>query len=217
MSWQQFVDACQRWEAAPVIGQAQFFARFVRPYLERNTKICVLISDAFRYEVGEELQSLIRREDRFEAELVPALACLPSYTQLGMAALLPNKTLALAEDGSGEALVDGGSATGSANRAKVLAQAVSASAVVLAKDVLSMSKDDSRALIRDHDVVYVYHNLIDKTGDTRDTEERVFDAGRTVARDQKAGECQCEQPARDSRPWIHLPEPPVGGQRLRQQ
>jgi seryl-tRNA synthetase len=34
----------------------------------------------------------------------------------------------------------------------------------------------SRALIRDHEVVYVYHNLIDKTGDTRDTEERVFGA-----------------------------------------
>lgn len=48
-----------------MIGQAQFFARFVRPYLERKNKVCVLISDAFRYEVGEELQSLIRREDRF--------------------------------------------------------------------------------------------------------------------------------------------------------
>src|SRR5690606_15680568 len=140
-------------EAAPVAGQAQFFSRFVRPYLERKNKVCVLISDAFRFEVGEELQSLIRREDRFEAELIPALACLPSYTQLGMAALLPHNTLALAEAGTGEALVDGASATGSANRAKVLAQAVSASAVVLAKDVLSMGKDDSRALIRDHDVV----------------------------------------------------------------
>ena len=31
-------------------------------------------------------------------------------------------------------------------------------------------------MVRDHDVVYVYHNLIDKTGDTRDTEERVFGA-----------------------------------------
>lgn len=41
--------------------------------------------------------------------------------------------------------------------------------MVLAKDVLSMGKDESRALIRDHDVVYVYHNLIDKTGDTRET------------------------------------------------
>ena len=39
-----------------------------------------------------------------------------------------------------------------------------------------MGKDESRALVRDHEVVYVYHNLIDKTGDTRDTEERVFSA-----------------------------------------
>ena len=174
--WQQFVDACQQWEAAPVVSQSQFFARFVQPYLERKSKVCVLISDAFRYEVGEELQSLIRREDRFDAELVPALACLPSYTQLGMASLLPHQTLQLAEDGSGEALVDGSSATGSSNRARILAQTVAASTVVLAKDVLAMGKDESRALIRDHDVVYVYHNLIDKTGDTRDTEERVFGA-----------------------------------------
>ena len=174
--WQQYVDACQRWEAAPVISQAQFFARFVRPYLERKNKVCVLISDAFRYEVGEELQSLIRREDRFDAELNPALSCLPSYTQLGMASLLPHKTLQIVEDGSGEVVADGISATGTANRARILAQTVPASTAVLVKDVLAMGKEDSRALVRDHDVVYVYHNLIDKTGDTRDTEERVFGA-----------------------------------------
>lgn len=174
--WQEFVDACQRWEAPPVVSQRDFFSRYVQPYLERKSKVCVLISDAFRYEVGEELQSLIRREDRFDAELVPALASLPSYTQLGMASLLPHHTLQLADDGSGEALVDGSSATGSSNRSRILAKAVAASTVVLAKDVLAMGKDESRALIRDHDVVYVYHNLIDKTGDTRDTEERVFGA-----------------------------------------
>ncbi|MBC3809622.1 BREX-1 system phosphatase PglZ type A [Undibacterium seohonense] len=174
--WQTFVDASVLWEAAPVVSQAQFFSRFVRPYLERKNKVCVLISDAFRYEIGEELQSMIRREDKFDAELVPALSCLPSYTQLGMAALLPNQTLQLVDDDSGHALVDGQSSMGSANRAKILAATVPASTVVLAKDVLTMGRDESRALIRDNDVVYVYHNLIDKTGDTRDTEERVFAA-----------------------------------------
>lgn len=174
--WQRFVDASQHWEAAPVVNQANFFERFVQPYLERKGKVCVLISDAFRYEVGEELQSLIRREDRFDAELVPALSCLPSYTQLGMASLLPHRTLQIAEDDSGEVMVDGISATGTANRARILAQTIALSTAVLAKDVLAMGKDDSRALVRDHDVVYVYHNLIDKTGDTRDTEERVFGA-----------------------------------------
>lgn len=174
--WQRFVDACQQWEAAPVVSQAHFFERFVQPYLERKGKVCVLISDAFRYEVGEELQSLIRREDRFDAELVPALSCLPSYTQLGMASLLPHKTLQIVENDSGEVTIDGISATGTANRGRILAQTVAASTAVLAKEVLAMGKEDSRALVRDHDVVYVYHNLIDKTGDTRDTEERVFGA-----------------------------------------
>lgn len=174
--WQQQVDAAETWEAAPVVSQADFFTRFVSPYLDRNGKVCVLISDAFRYEVGEELHATIRREDRFEATLDPALSCLPSYTQLGMAALLPHQQLQIAEDGSGEVVVDGISATGSANRARILAQTVPASTVVLAKDVLEMGRDEYRALFRDHDLVYVYHNLIDKTGDTRDTEERVFAA-----------------------------------------
>ncbi|MBJ2270109.1 BREX-1 system phosphatase PglZ type A [Pseudomonas sp. MF6772] len=174
--WQQHVDAAQQWEAAPVVLQRNFFSRYVQPFLDRKTKVCVLISDAFRFEVGEELQSLIRQEDRFEADLEPMLSMLPSYTQLGMAALLPNSSLQLADNDSGDAMVDGQSAQGSANRGKILATRVPASQVVLAKDLLAMNQTDSRALVRDNEVVYVYHNLIDKTGDTRDTEERVFAA-----------------------------------------
>src|SRR5690606_37958527 len=97
----------------------------------------------------------------------------PSYTQLGMASLLPHKTLQILENDSGEVMADGVSTMGTANRARILAKTVPSSTAVLAKDVLAMGKEDSRALVRDHDVVYVYHNLIDKTGDTRDTEERV--------------------------------------------
>ena len=174
--WQQHVDAAQQWEAAPVVLQRNFFSRYVQPFVERKTKVCVLISDAFRYEVGEELQSLIRQEDRFEADLEPMLSMLPSYTQLGMAALLPNSSLQLADNDSGDAIVDGQSAQGSVNRGKILATRVPASQVVRAKDLLAMNQADSRALLRDNEVVYVYHNLIDKTGDTRDTEERVFAA-----------------------------------------
>jgi uncharacterized protein (TIGR02687 family) len=40
-----------------------------------------------------------------------------------------------------------------------------------------MNREESRALFREHEVVYVYHNCIDATGDKRDSEERVFDAG----------------------------------------
>ena len=39
-----------------------------------------------------------------------------------------------------------------------------------------MKGDDCRALVRDHDLIYVYHNRIDASGDKRDSEERVFEA-----------------------------------------
>jgi len=130
-----------------------------------------------RYEIGDELLSLIRKEDRFEAKLEPALSMLPSYTQLGMAALLPNQELTIAEDESGTVLVDGQSSQGTANRHKLLASGCQCRGIALqAKDLLRMKRDACRSMIRDHDVFYIYHNLIDKTGDSRDSEERVFDA-----------------------------------------
>lgn len=174
--WQPFVDTAPLWDAPPVPLQRNFFRHWVQPFLDRKTKVCVLISDAFRYEVGEELQSLIRQEDKFEASLEPALSMLPSYTQLGMASLLPNTVVELAQDDSGNAVVDGQSAQGTVNRGKILAATVPASAVIQAKDLMTLGRDETRALIRDNDVLYIYHNLIDKTGDTRDTEERVFAA-----------------------------------------
>lgn len=174
--WQRHVDEAALWSAEGVLGQRNFFTRCVQPFLDRKNKVCVIISDAFRYEVGEELLTRIRQEDRFDAELEPALSMLPSYTQLGMASLLPNVTLQLADNDTGDAMVDGQSAQGSVNRGKILAARVPASAVVLAKELMLMDRDETRTLFRDNDVVYVYHNLIDKTGDTRDTEERVFAA-----------------------------------------
>jgi hypothetical protein len=48
---------------------------------------------------------------------------------------------------------------------------------------MQLGRDEARALVRDNEVIYVYHNLIDKTGDTRDTEERVFAAAADTLRE----------------------------------
>jgi len=175
--FQTFVDAASKWEASPVRKQKEFFEHWVRPFLRKDNKVCVIISDAMRYEIGDELLSLIRQEDRYSAELEPALAMLPSYTQLGMAALLPNKALAIAGNETGAVLVDGQSSQGTANRIKILGQAISQRATACKADALmAMKGDDCRTLVRDHDVIYVYHNRIDATGDKRESEERVFEA-----------------------------------------
>ena len=175
--FQTFVDAAPEWRASPVRRQNEFFEHWVQPFLRKENKVCVIISDAMRYEIGEELMKLIRQEDRYRAKLEPALSMLPSYTQLGMAALLPHKTLAIAENDSSTVLVDGRSSQGTANRDKILELARPQRATARkANELMTMKNDACRELVRDHDLIYVYHNLIDATGDKRDSEERVFEA-----------------------------------------
>jgi uncharacterized protein (TIGR02687 family) len=181
-NWQQVVDACETWDARPFMLQREFFDRCVGSYLRGDVKVAVVISDALRYEIGEEFMGRIKSEDRYIAEMETMLAMLPSYTQLGMASLLPNESVAIQENGSVE--VDGESTVGTDNRAKILCRAVPEGATAIrAENLMGMNIDESRALIREHQVVYIYHNQIDATGDKRETEERVFDAAESALRE----------------------------------
>ena len=172
--WQTLVDAMDNWEVPSIPLQRTFFHRWVQPFLNKGKKVCVIISDAMRYEVGEELTTLMRQEDRYDADIEAALSMLPSYTQLGMAALLPNQELAITDSKDAAVNVDGISSRGTENRKKILSKAQKATAV-LAKELMNMNRNDSRDLFREHAVVYVYHNHIDHTG-KRDSAERVFAA-----------------------------------------
>jgi len=175
--FQVHVDAAPRWEAYPVVQQKAFFEHWVRPYLRKDKRICVIISDAMRYEIGDELLGLIRQEDRYSAELEPALSTLPSYTQLGMAALLPNKSLAIADNDTGTVLVDGQSSQGTVNRTKILRAALDGRGqAVKAEDFMQLNREDSRELLKGNDVLYIYHNRIDHTGDKMHSEGQAFEA-----------------------------------------
>lgn len=174
--WQEVVNPITDWPATAQPRQTDFYENEVAPFLRRDKKVFVIISDALRYEIGDELTSRIRQEDRYEATLEAAVTALPSFTQLGMAALLPHETLAIAEDGR-SVLIDGQSSAGTDNRRKILEGIQAGRGTAIKADaLLNMGQEESRSLIRDHDVVYVYHNRIDATGDKRESEERVFDA-----------------------------------------
>ena len=182
--FQVHVDTAPRWEAYPIVQQKTFFERWVRPYLRKGKRICVIISDAMRYEIGDELLGLIRQEDRYSAELEPALSTLPSYTQLGMAALLPNKYLAIADNDSGTVLVDGQSSQGTVNRTKILKAALDGRGqAVKAEEFMQLNRDDSRELLKGNDVLYIYHNRIDHTGDKMHSEGQAFEAAQQTLDD----------------------------------
>lgn len=176
--WQEVVDRSEDWNPDKLTQQGRFFRKHVRKYLDQKKKVCVIISDGLRYEIGHEFAKTIRQEDRYTAELTSMVTGLPSYTQLGMASLLPNETLEIQHKSNASVLVDGNSATGTDARQKILdelAPQVSAKAVIV-KELLAMNRDECREMTRAHDVIYVYQNIVDKVGDDLLTEQKVCEA-----------------------------------------
>jgi uncharacterized protein (TIGR02687 family) len=169
------IGKIKQWNSSVIARQDRFWEQNIDVYQKNNKKIFVIISDGLRYEIANELMSLIRQEDRYEADIVPMLGMLPSYTQLGMAALLPNDKISVAEDASGTVLVDGQNSSGKDNRAKILDSKVPGKALLMKIDeVLVKSSEDSKKLYRDYDVIYIYQNRIDAVGDKQVTESKVF-------------------------------------------
>ncbi|MCV4614359.1 PglZ domain-containing protein, partial [Escherichia coli] len=56
---------------------------------------------------------------------------------------------------------------------------------IKSKDLLELKNQEGRDLIRDYEVVYIWHNTIDATGDTASTEDKTFEACRTAVAELK--------------------------------
>lgn len=178
ITWQSQVDTLDSWEIDGLPSQGDFYARNVKKVTDANKKIAVIISDALRYEVADQFAESLNEERRWTATMDAQLSTLPSYTQLGMAALLPHKTLALAPDHY-HVLADGKSTQGVAARNTILAQV--GGTAVQAKDLLAMKRDEYRDLVKSSQVLYVYHNHIDAIGDDEASEAQAFEAcARTI-------------------------------------
>lgn len=176
-NWQQHVDRLDVWSPT----QKDFFKNYVAPFENKNNKLFVIISDALRYEIGDELVSVIRQEDRYDAQISSAISCLPSYTQLGMAALMPNKELKVTINEelsvkNAPVYVDGICSAGKENRIKILQGYPNMRVTAYkAEDVLKKTAEELKSVVRESDVFFVYHNRIDYVGDKLESENRVFD------------------------------------------
>ncbi|WP_158636060.1 BREX-1 system phosphatase PglZ type A [Tsukamurella sputi] len=155
-AWQGQVDALTSW-SVPGIEPLRGFAAHDLP---AKAKTLVIISDAFRYEVGLELAQRVNREsDWFDGTVEPRLAPLPSLTFAGMAAMVPHSKLSL----HGEAVrADGASTSGLPARNALWAK--SHATAIEFDEVMSMSPADRNALWQSNDALVVYHDTIDKAG-----------------------------------------------------
>lgn len=154
--------------------QREFWKRYITPYLEKDNRIFVIISDALRYESGAELYERLLQEARYEASLEGMLSTVPTFTQLGMAALLPHEELILMDQST--VLADGISTRGTINRDKILKGKSAGKALAIkAADFIKAAtpKQKGRDWIKPYNVIYIYSKTIDNTGE--EEEEKLFE------------------------------------------
>lgn len=151
--------------------QTHFYSKNVSGTRER---VVVFISDAMRYEIGQQLFERLAMDAKCSAKLTPAVSTVPSYTQLGMAALLPHVSLELQSDSTVTIL--GKKTVGTAAREAILQATEKNSGCIQFDQMQNMRRDELRSYFSGKTVVYVYHNQIDARGDEARTENEVFSA-----------------------------------------
>ena len=160
------------WPIQGLPQQKGFFLDMIQKAIYDNKKSFVIISDALRFEAAEELMQRLNTEFKGSTELTWMQGCVPSFTRLGMASLLPHTALTMRRD---DVLIDGISTKDTSGRRKILKSYVNDSEVVLLNDLILMTRPELRNTFKGKSVVYIYHNVIDSVGDKGD-ESKTFQA-----------------------------------------
>ncbi|MFI3253644.1 MAG: BREX-1 system phosphatase PglZ type A [Eubacteriales bacterium] len=147
---------------------------FFKHYLEKSEqKTVVIISDAFRYEVGQSLFDHLKNDEKCEPILEGMIASFPSYTELGMSALLPHTSLEMTADY--HILADGKPRTSTKSRLSLIQERVAKSKAIQFDEAKTMTATALKDFTSYQDLIYVYHDQIDMEGD-KAKEHEVFQA-----------------------------------------
>jgi hypothetical protein len=161
MEWNKCLVEAGGMGAVKLLRQENFYDSIVRPV---EKKLVVIISDALRYEVAQELLQEIAKS-KHNARLEPALAMLPTETKYCKPALFPHKSLSLVLDKEPNMKVDDNILSDTAKRSVHLTPYKSdAICVDYYTDGVNKYIQDINREIFKHPLVYVMHDVIDNTG-----------------------------------------------------
>lgn len=172
-----FSDALKEqgnWEF-PGIKMSRNFYQVVQ---NKNYKKCfVIISDGFRYEIGRELYEKLKIDSVLNGneEIHYAISPIPSETRFGMASLLPHRIM---EYANRLVMVDSMSTVDTLARDAVLKSKKASYAAIRYEKINKMSRNELRSYMADKSLVYIYHNVMDDTGEHN--ESKVFDVAQSA-------------------------------------
>jgi uncharacterized protein (TIGR02687 family) len=162
--WEGSVDD-KNWTATKHSMLSDFYAKYLSPLDDKKDRVFVIISDGLRYEVAQEIAAQNKlAATGGDVSTSFALALLPSITPVGMAALLPHKSLEF----DGTAVLADGAKTDASSRDKVLKVANKDNLAIRFEDVRAMKKSEWKPFFSGKKYVYIYHDKIDITGEHDD-------------------------------------------------
>ena len=172
IKWGEMLEEIGKYDSNCMVLQKDFYKKYIKPFNDKKDRIIVIISDAFRYECAKELNEKLK-QFASKSDITYMQGLVPSYTKLGMAALLPNKELSRVKD-SDDILVDGQVSSGIKDRELILQKENPDSIAIKYDDLYEMTKQEWKKLFSGKKIVYIYHNEIDNAGEHN--ENTVFEA-----------------------------------------
>ena len=143
-----------------LLRQQNFYDERIKPI---QKKVAVIVSDALRYEVAKELIGELARSKHI-ASLKPAIAMLPSETKYCKPSLLPHRELKLYGKGEEQDMaVDDHILDTTLKRSEHLQVYRDGAVCVPFETVAEYNLEKNREIFK-HPLVYIFHDVIDKTG-----------------------------------------------------
>lgn len=174
VEWQQALKAKDfNFHDIKVDKQFDFYQKNLKDF---EYKMVVIISDALRYELGYELYNELLADSKNNLSIEPSLASIPSYTNLGMTNLLPNKGIEVEKGDADLVFKINNRHTVSTNREAILKTVEPESATINYSEVIKFDRNKGRDYFKNNRIVYIYHDWIDAIGDKRGTEHEIFEA-----------------------------------------
>ena len=160
LEWTRCIKDAGGMKEVHLLRQHDFYEGRIKPI---QKKVVVIVSDALRYEVAQELIGELAKS-RHIANLKPALAMLPTETKYCKPSLLPHHELKLYGQGDKQDMaVDNHILDTTEKRSEHLQRFKDGAICVPFETVAEYNQDKNREIFK-HSLVYIFHDIIDKTG-----------------------------------------------------
>ncbi|WP_024993537.1 PglZ domain-containing protein [Phocaeicola paurosaccharolyticus] len=158
LEWMRCVKEAGGMTAVHALRQEDFYESQIKPI---QKKVVVIVSDAFRYEVAQELIGVLAKRKHI-AHLNLGIAMLPSETKFCKPALLPHRELRLygEENGTQNMGVDNRILDSTGKRTEQV-DSYRSGAICVDYEVVGKYDQEKNREIFKHPLVYVMHNTID--------------------------------------------------------